>query len=204
MLIPMQELQDCHGVTPSGVLHLGGHLGEERDAYRAASVGKVWWVEANPAKIPELTAHVAPDVVIEALVGEHEGQPASLRIANNGQSSSVLPFGTHAREHRSVRMTGKRVRCVTRTVDLLAVEHGIEADFLSLDLQGYELAALKGAVRFLGGVRWVYCEVNDRELYRGCPMLTEIDEYLAAHGFERKALEMTRHHWGDALYVRTP
>jgi FkbM family methyltransferase len=202
VLISMQELQGDHGVTPHGVLHLGGHLGEERDAYRAAKVGKVWWVEANPAKLPDLRFNVFPDVVIHACVGEHEGQSATLRIANNGQSSSVFQFGTHRREHPKVRMTGETVVLPTRTVDLLAIEHDIEADFLNIDLQGAELAALKGAVRFLSGVKWIYCEVNDRHLYRGCPLVGEIDDYLAAHGFEGKATRMTRHHWGDKIYSR--
>jgi FkbM family methyltransferase len=202
MLIPVDRLVDLYDIHPTGVLHLGAHLGEERDAYREAGFGEVWWVEANPDKITELTDYVYPDTVIHALVGEHEGQAATLRIASNGQSSSVLPFGTHAREHPEVKMTGETVELPIRTVDMLAHEHSIVADFINLDLQGYELAALKGATRFLTGVRWVYTEVNRKELYRGCPMIEEIDGYLDAHGFDRRVTDWTRHGWGDGCYIR--
>lgn len=209
MLIPVNRLVKEHGVRPSGVLHLGAHLGEEAKLYRRARWSPVWWVEANPALIDPLRRSLGRpggagrgNSVIHALVGDHEGESATLRIASNGQSSSVLPFGSHATEHPDVVMTGEEAVLPIRTVDMLAVEFRITADFVNLDLQGYELAALRGAVRFLAGVKWVYCEVNERELYVGCPLVGEVDDYLAAHGFERKAMEMTKHGWGDGFYAR--
>jgi len=209
VLIPVNTLVNEYGVRPDGVLHLGAHRAEELNAYANYNWGHVWWVEANPDLIDPLNFIVSrtmrglrDNTVIHALVGEREGQSATLRIASNGESSSVLPFGTHAVEHPEVTMTGEEVTMEMRTVDMLALEHDIAADFLNLDLQGYELAALRGAVRFLPGVRWVYCEVNERELYQGCALIGEVDDYLSAHGFARRATKMTRHGWGDALYTR--
>lgn len=211
MLIPTKRLVDEFGVRPSGVLHVGAHLAEEAADYDRHRFGHVWWVEANPSLIDPLkrvvgrTARMrANHSVIQALIGEHEGGSATLRITNNGMSSSVLPFGTHATEHPEVTMTGEEVTLPIRTIDMLAIENDIRADFLNVDVQGYELAALRGAVRFLADVRWVFAEVNEAEVYVGCPLVGEIDEYLAAHGFERVLTHMTPHGWGDALYSRSP
>lgn len=208
MLISMKDLTTIHGVRPTSVLHLGAHLGEEARDYGDVGARHTWWVEANPALIPGLEAHLRRVLgrhrwtVLHALVGEHEGQSATLRLTNKTMSSSVLPLGTHATEHPEIWMTGEEIAMSVSTVDMLAARHGITADFLNVDLQGYELAALRGAVRFLAEVQWVYTEVNEAELYVGCPLVTELDEYLGAHGFERVATEMTRHGWGDALYSR--
>lgn len=210
MLIPVSRLVNEFDVHPTGVLHLGAHLAEELPDYEKARWGEVWWVEANPSIFEKLVRRCQAQPMIarmnhpiHALVGEREGETATLRIASNGQSSSVLPFGTHATEHPEVTMTGEEIELPVMTVDLLALGLEITADFINLDLQGYELAALRGAVRFLGGVKWVYCEVNREELYQGCALVGDIDVYLIAHGFERRATKWTRHGWGDALYVRT-
>ena len=47
-----------------------------------------------------------------------------------------------------------------------------------------------------------YLEVNEKELYKGCGLLPEMDVFLETHGFKRVLMEMTCHGWGDALYVR--
>lgn len=35
-----------------------------------------------------------------------------------------------------------------------------------------------------------------------CCLTSEMDEFLARHGFKRSATRMTEDNWGDALYVR--
>lgn len=212
MLIPMDELVAEHDVRPTGVLHLGAHLAEERPAYVAAGVRDIWWVEGNPELVDTLRRvafnswdkerHVT-DAIICAILGEHDAGDLTLHVANNGESSSVLPLGTHATEHPEVVYTGQTYTARSTSVDTLVLTRGIDADFLNLDLQGYELPVLRGAIRYLTRwPRWVYCEVNQAELYRGCALVDEIDEWLAAFGFERTAETWTRHGWGDALYTR--
>jgi FkbM family methyltransferase len=210
VLISPEVLTARHGVQANGVLHLGAHRAEEYEAYTRCDWGETWWVEGNPFLIGHLMSRLSRTVtqqrtnhVIHALLGEHDLIPLTLNIASNGESSSVLALGTHATEHPEVTYTGERFTAFCRSVDSLVREHDIQADFLNLDLQGYELLVLRGAVRFLASqVRWVYTEVNESELYQSCALLPEVDEYLDAHGFDRVAIEMTRHGWGDACYAR--
>ena len=70
------------------------------------------------------------------------------------------------------------------------------------DIQGSELAALRGAGVLLYGVDLICCEVSTEEVYKGCATLAEIDEYLLKYGLIRVSIKMTEDGWGDAIYVR--
>ena len=76
-------------------------------------------------------------------------------------------------------------------------------NFLNLDIQGYELEAFKGFENLLNDFDFIYCEVNEKELYVGCPLITDIDEYLNTFNFKRVLTNITGHGWGDAFYIKT-
>jgi hypothetical protein len=73
---------------------------------------------------------------------------------------------------------------------------------LTLDIQGAELLALKGADKILDHLSYIYCEINTAELYKGNPLVEEIDNYLKLFKFERVETIMTNHKWGDAFYTK--
>ena len=73
--------------------------------------------------------------------------------------------------------------------------------FWNFDIQGAELLALKGATKSIQHVKALYIEVNEKELYKNCALIDEIDAFLATYHFTRVATRMTDHGWGDALYI---
>lgn len=209
MLIPFKDLVHRHGVQASGVLHLGANSGQEANDYAAEGVRRVIWVEAIPSLIPKLTqcAQRFPGaVVLQACVGERDGEPVLFHVASNeGQSSSIYELGTHAEEYPWVKYVAE-LPIATVRVDTLLRGRGIALDgdawFLNADLQGAELVALKGMGELLKRFQWVYAEVNERELYKGCPKAPEVDEYLARFGFVTVETKMTEAGWGDRFYAR--
>ena len=74
-------------------------------------------------------------------------------------------------------------------------------DFWNFDIQGAELLALKGALQSLRYAKVLYLEVNERELYKNCALISDIDEFLLQYNFKRVLTNMTQHGWGDALYL---
>ena len=50
----------------------------------------------------------------------------------------------------------------------------------------------------------IYTEVNTKYIYENCALMTEIDEYLGTFNFHRVETKMTKHGWGDALYILDP
>jgi len=61
--------------------------------------------------------------------------------------------------------------------------------------------ALKGATKSLKYTKAIYLEVNENELYKKCGLISEIDLFLSNYNFKRVLTHMTRHGWGDALYI---
>jgi FkbM family methyltransferase len=204
VLIPLNDLVRKYRVSATGVIHLGAHTGEEAEAYRAEGIDRVWWIEGNPDLIPRLRAHVEPlgHHVIQSLVSDQDHATAQFHVTNNFQSSSILELGTHARHHPEVVVTETR-QLETRTLESLAAEHGIgPANFMNIDLQGAELAALRGAGKLLADIDYVYTEVNEEEVYENCPLIEDLDAFLGDQGLKRVETLMTQMHWGDAFYTR--
>lgn len=205
MLFDLAELQRVHSLKIDGVLHLGAHVGEEARAYHRCRVGKVWWVEADPAVIPELGRNIARyenQSAILACVAEVDGEMRTFHRANNHQSSSLYELGTHLDVAPDVHYVDS-FGVQTVTVDSLVAEHGIRANFINADLQGGELSAFKGGLGFLAGVDYIYSEVNWEALYVDCPLLPEVDAWLAQVGFTRYDTMMAGNSgWGDALWAR--
>lgn len=209
MLIPDAFARFPEAAPRRGVLHVGAHLCEEAPLYEslglnARDAAQVLWVEADPRYAQAMAETRGFPNVVCAAVSDTDGAEAMFHVTNNGQSSSLLPLAEHRHEHPDVYETGE-LRVRTATLDALFERLGIphdRYDVANLDVQGAELMALRGAEKILAGMRAVYTEVNTKELYAGCALLGEMDAFLGARGFARVALEMTRHGWGDALYVR--
>lgn len=204
MLLDLARLIACYDLRPTGVLHLGAHLGEEAEAYRTSGIERVIWIEGNPELLDPLSRAVAPygHHVISALIDDRDGEPASLHVTNNFESSSILPLGTHQEHHREIHVTHS-LDLVTTTIDALARAHRFEGlNFLNVDLQGAELRALQGATETLRQVDYVYSEVNREQLYEGCALVEDLDDYLRAYSFDRVITRWTQAQWGDALYIR--
>lgn len=202
MLISMRDLVKNHKIKPNCILHVGAHLAEEKDDYDREGVKDVIWVEANPGLIDMLRWLTDQRVYNYAA---HEISDLDVELIIAGQSSSILEFKEHLIEHPHVK-PGEKVSVKTIKIDDLLRRENIDAtsiDMINLDIQGAELLALKGASELLHHVKWIYTEVNVKELYSGCCMMNEIDDYLTKYSFFRAATQMTPHGWGDALYIKT-
>lgn len=208
MLIPFDELFQRHKIKAKGALHLGANTGQEAEAYCKQGISQVIWVEALPHLIAPLRQHVSRymgSIVLEACVSDRDGEKVTFYEANNGgQSSSLLQLGTHAQEHPSVEYIGQ-VSLTTTRVDTLLRKHDLKIGydwFLNVDLQGAELLALKGMGDLLSQFKHAYIEVNERELYKGCPLVADVDSHMGQYGFIGKETKMTAHGWGDKFYQR--
>lgn len=203
MLISIREQSRIYGIHPTGVVHAGGHLGEEFSEYKNHNWGNVLWIEAQPrlAKHLEKLIVGSGDKVINAAIWDSSGVKMNLHITSNSESSSLLEFGTHSLDHPEIVVTSE-LEVITETLDCIVPKDG-QFDYLALDIQGVELRALQGFEAGLGRVNWIYTEVNNKEVYKGCTQITELDNFLSTHDFKRCATRMTSFGWGDAIYIRS-
>ena len=206
MLIPtiFNTFPEC--IPKKGILHIGAHMCEERVLYNSINIRDkdTLWIEA----IGEIVAYVKKINeninIVQAVITDKDDEELSFMITNNKESSSIFNFGTHAIEHPHVFEIERR-RLKSITLNTLFERNNIphdRFDFINIDIQGAELKALKGAVCILPHIKAIYAEVNEKMLYEGAGLLPELDEYLATFNFKRVITNMTRHGWGDALYIK--
>jgi FkbM family methyltransferase len=201
MLFTMRNLRGYWRIKPKGVVHVGAHLAEERNAYRENDFGPVIWVEAQKDLAERLKSEIEPpDTVVCALVWSEPGIKMSLNLTNNSQSSSVFEFGSHALDHPDVVMTD-RIELITSSLHDIIPEN-CPADLLVLDIQGAEYQAIVGLGERIRNMNWIYCEVNRAEVYKGIQQIEKLDDVLAKKSFIRLATIWTSANWGEALYAR--
>jgi FkbM family methyltransferase len=206
MLIPHEkvvQILKAKNILIKGILHIGAHECEELAAYVKDGVPatEVDWIEANPELVARMAAKGIK--VHNAAISDVETE-LPFHITNNGQSSSLLEFGTHATSYPWCKVV-KTLTVRTETLSSVATRENIPMErrnFWNLDIQGAELSALKSAGDLIRYADAIYTEVNTQEVYKGCALLRDLDAFLAEKGFYRDCISMTPDGWGDALYIR--
>jgi FkbM family methyltransferase len=118
------------------------------------------------------------------IIGDGSLQTLHLASPESGMSSLLKPdprrlaffngFSTFAEPHATQAVQTTRLDDVPGLPDL---------DFLKMDIQGGELAALRHGERRLAGCAMIHLEVSFVPLYEGQPSFGEIDLWMRAHGF---------------------
>jgi FkbM family methyltransferase len=207
MLISFSDINAIllsNNITIDGAFHIGAHDCEELTFYNQLGLKneEVVWIDAIPKKVVEATNKGIPNVY-NAVITDKDYEDVIFNVSNNGQSSSVLEFGTHSIEHPRVVYVDK-IHQKSITIDTFFEKNNIDAskyNFWNFDIQGAELMALKGAIKSIKHAKALYLEVNEKELYKNCGLITEIDTFLSNYNFKRVLTDMTQHGWGDALYI---
>lgn len=180
------------------------HEAEEYPIYKAAGAAPIIFVEANARLCHAWQGGNNDDscYVIHAAVSDTR-EEVEFHITNNGQSSSILELGDHAQIYPHI-VNVETIKMNTCTVDDICKKVGLYYfawNVMNLDIQGAELKALKG-VKEWDAIEAIFTEVNYREMYKGCALVGEIDEFLAGKGFKKVEEVDTGAGWGDALYIK--
>ena len=132
-----------------------------------------------------LAASAGPRVRAHRLALGEEAGPARLRTAGCTRMASLLGLNAASRALLGgLAEPGPDEEVQRVRLDAWAAGCGVPgALLLKLDLQGAELAALRGAGCWLGGVAAVVAEARLVPEYEGAATLGEIDAYLGARGF---------------------
>lgn len=207
MLISFEEIKKMllsKHIDIIGSFHIGAHDCEELPFYNNLGIKNenIVWIDAIPSKVNEAKKRGIPNVY-NAVITDKDDEKIIFNISNNVQSSSVLEFGTHSKEHPGVVYINK-IQQQSITIDTFFERNNIDAskyNFWNFDIQGAELMALKGAIQSIKYAKAIYLEVNEKELYKKCGLINDIDMFLSNYNFKRVLTKMTTHGWGDALYI---
>jgi len=138
-----------------------------------------------------------------------EAKTVRFNVVNNLVSSSVLTPSALNKGIHGEKMDVRQVVEVQQVRLVDAMRDYREIDLLKLDLQGYEMEALKGCGRLLERTRIITTEIEFVALYDGQPLFGDIDVFLRAQGFRLLNLyELYTHPGGqltagDAVYLNS-
>ena len=201
MLITLDSLVNLYNLKIKGILHVGAHLCEEIHHYeKYVQRNKILWIEAIPEKT-QMSKKMYNNLLIENAVVSDVVETVKFNVSSNYQSSSFLELGLHSHYHPEIHYTSS-FEAETKLLKDIICNYDIEYNFINLDIQGAELKALKGMEEYLNKVDYLYTEVNSDYVYKGCCLITELDEYLLKFGLHRVETKWTDCRWGDAFYIR--
>jgi FkbM family methyltransferase len=205
MIMPLEKIIKDINLDIRGVLHIGAHYGQEYNDYHIAGVRNMIFFEPVLSNFAALVCVIpnTPNIRAYRLALGNESKKVDMFIetANKGQSCSVLEPGTHLTMYPNIKFTLKETVNMER-LDNISFDRGL-FNMINMDVQGFELEVLKGAVDTLPFIDIIYTEVNTEEVYKGCAIMHEIDSFLWNFGFMRvcEAFPYGKA-WGDALYIK--
>jgi FkbM family methyltransferase len=136
------------------------------------------------AKYRKLFEQDAKAKLLPYAAGPEEAK-AEIHVAAKADSSSLLPISDlQTQLHPGTQEVGTESIEIRRPDDVLPVDDLAGPVFVKIDVQGFELEALKGMPRLLAKAAAVYIEVSFVPLYTGQPLASEIIDFMHGAGFE--------------------
>lgn len=202
MLLNFEGLVNKYALDIKGVIHVGGHLGDEINTYNLLNINDIVVFEPASRAFSYLQEHYSHRATLfNVALSDFNGQTELyVETANSGQSNSILKPKLHLHQYPHIQFNE------TETVEVRKLDEFLifapNHNFLNLDVQGAELSVLKGGAEFLNYIDYVYSEINVAELYEGCGLVHELDAFLGQYGFEGVEVSMDGGTWGDKLYLK--
>jgi len=219
-LISIEEPYDLmrrllRGFSVTGILDAGasnGHVSERM--LRNFPAAHAYAFEPSPLYKDTLEAYAKRQPRFHpqfAALSDHEGA-AELNVTESAGNTSFLK---PTEQLSQIDPTGATIKAKI-TVPVVTVDRWVrdngnpDIQLMKLDIQGYELIALEGAVRTLQHATVaVYTEIWFNPVYEGGALFSDLDRFLREQGFVLYDIFKPRYHptgliqWADALFVHT-
>tara|TARA_B110000971_G_C19948982_1_gene472393 strand:+ start:93 stop:731 length:639 start_codon:yes stop_codon:yes gene_type:complete len=211
MYIDIKKFLTKNKINIKGVVHVGAHKAEELNLYRSLKIKNILLFEANPSLIKflkikssifsflfNMNIYLENKALLDSL-GE-----VNLNITSNSQSSSVLNLKEHSVMYPEIKKIEEiKISSSTLNHEFDSKYNIKDYNMLNMDIQGSELLVLKGSVNILKNFDLIYTEINFKEMYEGCALADDLDNFLEIYGFYRSMTSTPEsEHWGDAIYIK--
>lgn len=136
--------------------------------------------------------------------------PSTLELnitRNAGSSSFYVKNEANSNKYYSDSLTKERTEQVeVKTLDSFGFV--TEIDLIKLDVQGYEIEVLKGALNTLKRTKLVLLEMQNHDFYLESPKYFDLDTFMRLSGFTfgfhipmPRSFKINREYEWDALYI---
>lgn len=175
------------GIRPTTIFDVGANRGQfGLAAMTAFPDAQIHCYEPLPGPFRELARafRSCPRVHCHPLgLGDRAGG-ASIRMASQDQSSSLLPMHSNHRKAYPQIQEGESVGITLTTLENeLRRIQPVGPILLKIDTQGYEWRVLEGAGPLLSKIEWILLETSTQPMYEGEVLFAELSQRLAERGF---------------------
>lgn len=207
MILSLTNIRICYGVELSRLAHVGANDGQEVESYIAGGVREMFLFEPLTGPFARLQARcevlggAATFHLFRTALGEAAGVATMHVAGGEAAASSLLRPAMSRRDRARLGFSGRTETVPVQRLDAIP-EMAEGVDLLVIDVQGFELAVLRGAGTLLERIPLVICELNREPSYEGSATVVDIDAFMIARGFRRMLTHWPSRSWGDGLYVR--
>jgi FkbM family methyltransferase len=210
MLYSFSSIKQEYNLHISGIIHAGGNKGEEIPTYIENEIKNIVSFEPLKKAFVDLK-NCAEDynnriedanIKVYNIALGNENKDVEMYVSSGFTECSSVMEPKEVRVDYPSIIFDERELVEMKRLDDHYYNECLSCNFLNMDVQGYELEILKGSAETLKHIDYVYCEVNNKELYANCPLIENIDEYLLNYNIKRVAVNWQGGSWGDALYIK--
>jgi FkbM family methyltransferase len=171
------------------ILDVGANVGQSSQKFISSGfTGNILSFEPIPGPFNKLKNRASKNPkwkVFQAAIGDLDGE-TEIHVAGNLESSSVLSMLPRHKEAAPESDEISKVKTPLRRLDSYKEQgliHDNDRIFLKIDVQGFEIHALKGGMGILSQVQILQIELSLVPLYDGSPLFEEMLLILKQHGF---------------------
>jgi FkbM family methyltransferase len=180
--------EGLRALTLRTVVDVGANRGQfalfALHTFPAAAIVSLEPLEAPAARFRQVFAKERRVTLHHAALGPQTGQ-STMHVSGHDDSSSLLPItatqGQLFRGTNEVRTETVRTGPLSEFLDGDSIE---EPALLKLDVQGYELEALRACGELLDRFTYVCAEGSFIELYEGQVLADDLIAWLREHGYD--------------------
>lgn len=186
-----------------GIIQVGANIGQELHILTSHSEN-VYLFEPLTEAFDILSNNISKysDIKIFklALGDKNEFKKINISNTNFGASSSLLEPSLHLDYFPEIKFDDFEEVEIKRFDE---IDYNFKANFLILDVQGYELKVIKGFGDKLRNIDYIYTEFSTKELYKDTVLIGELELNLAELGYIRTKTRIASNKpQGDALFVK--
>lgn len=204
MLLNFKGLVKKYNLKITGIIQVGASTGQEVEEYERLGITNLILIEPCTNAFTELyNKYGSKYILFNLALADYDGE-AEMFVSeiNGGQSNSLLKPALHEKYYPEIVFDQREFVSVRKLDSIYYIED--RYNMLVMDCQGAELKILQGAKKSLAHFDAIYTELNFQELYEGCGLASEIDEYLKEFGFTRvETGKVIKNSWSDGLYIKS-
>jgi len=127
------------------------------------------------------------DVNLQPFALGNSETTTTMNLTSFSDASSILPITDVMYSEYQITKVAEEEIEVKRLDDLIKDKEIPEPDLIKLDIQGYELEALKGGIKALENATYVIMEVSFISYYDNQPLFEDVIIFMNQHHFKLKA-----------------